>query len=520
MKFRNLLIFLLVFLFSCSAFALTADEYYNRAAKKYVMEDLEGAESDLLKALELNSTHDKAQDLLSAVRKELGRARPAPTPPPPVPMVAPTPPAPPTPRPAPPVVRPRVPTKIQKAQKLLAEGEGLFNRGEYAEAEKYFLEVLELLPGHKKTTKYLNETREKIRPVRILAPQPAIEMPRMEESIDQLVILLLAVFIIAFLIALRGGYFIIKGMIAAKRSQVCPDCRTVNPPEAEFCQKCGVRLKVWTGVTGAQKKWFAKFGWKRNPFTLDVIPSVFTGYSGQVKSIMEKINTRSGHILVYGDKGVGKTTLLRWLADNLKRENHAIYVARPPLNFDDLIRLVVAELKGERLARRKKFSLYELEDMIKKAKKPVVILLDEAHEFTAEIEQQMRSLGDVQGINYVLAGLPEARDRIKKDSPPFFDRMVLETYIDHLSQEETREMIRKRIEDVGGKDIKPFTDEAISNVFKMSKGRPRMILKVCDWVMTDAIRNNLEVVGAAVGKDFPGLKSEEKPPEKEGSGQS
>ncbi|MEE8638577.1 MAG: hypothetical protein V3T21_06010 [Candidatus Margulisiibacteriota bacterium] len=259
MKFRNLLIFLLVFLFSCSAFALTADEYYNRAAKKYVMEDLEGAEKDLLKTLELNPTHDKAQDLLSAVRKELGRARPVPTLPLPAPIVAPTPPAPPTPRPAPPVVRPRVPTKIRKAQRLLAEGERLFNRGEYAEAEQYFLEVLELLPGHKKTVRYLDEIREKIpakAPPKILAPQPAIEMPRMEESINQLALLLLAVFIIAFLIALRGAYFIIKGIIAEKRKQVCPDCKLKNPEDAEFCQKCGIRLKVWSGVTASQKKWF------------------------------------------------------------------------------------------------------------------------------------------------------------------------------------------------------------------------------------------------------------------------
>ncbi len=235
---------------------------------------------------------------------------------------------------------------------------------------------------------------------------------------------------------------------------------------------------------------------------------------------MEKLSTRSGHILVYGEKGVGKTTLLRWLTDNLKKENHAIYVTRPPLNFDDMIRLVVGELKGNLFLRRKKYSLYEIEDLIKKAKKPVVILLDEAHEFTAEIEQQMRSLGDIQGLNYVLAGLPETREKIKKDSPPFFDRMVLETYIDRLSLEETRDMIKKRIEDAGGKELKPFTDAAIGNIYKMSKGRPRMILKVCDWVMTDAIRNNLDVVGAETGKDFPGLKSEEKPPEKESGGQS
>ena len=143
------------------------------------------------------------------------------------------------------------------------------------------------------------------------------------------------------------------------------------------------------------------------------------------------------------------------------------------------------------------------EELVKKAKKPVVILLDEAHEFTAEIEQHMRSLGDIQGVNYILGGLPETREKIKKDSPPFFDRIVLEVYIDHLSMADTKEMIRKRIEDAGGQGIKPFTDTSIENVYKMSKGRPRMILKVCDWVTTDAIRNNLDVIGGEAGQDFP-----------------
>jgi len=206
------------------------------------------------------------------------------------------------------------------------------------------------------------------------------------------------------------------------------------------------------------------------------------------------------------------------LTNNLKRDNHAIYIARPPLVFDDMIRLIVADLRPGFLNRHKKYSLYEIEGLIKKSKKPVVLMLDEAHEFTAEIEQQMRSLGDIQGVNYVLGGLPETRDKIKKDSPPFFDRIVLESYIDHLNREETKDLIKKRIEDAGGKGIAPFTEDAIDNVFKMSKGRPRMILKVCDWVVTDAIRNKQDKIGGQVGQDFPkgaaeAEKGQEKKPE-------
>ncbi len=481
------------------------DDLYNRAAQKYITGDLEGAESDLIRVLELNPAHEKAKELLGEIRKELGKAVPVT----PTTVVVTTTIAapPPVPAPRPPMPRPTVPDKFQKARELLSEGEKLFEQGEYAEAEKYFLQVLEILPGHKTASDRLKEIREKIK--KEAAPPPPVFVPQapppptvsFSKTIRELLILGVAFLLVVVYILVRLGYSVYKRTMAERRMQVCPDCRVKNPEQAEFCQQCGTRLKAWSVISGTKKKWFSKFGWKHNPFTLDVIPSLFTGYSAQVESILDKLSTRSGHILVYGDKGVGKTTLLRWLAENLKKDNHAVYVARPPIKFEDLVNQVVVELKGR--GQKGKYSLYEVEELVKKAKKPVVMLIDEAHEITAEIEQQMRSLGDIHGVNLILAGLPETKEKIKRDSPPLYDRMVLETYIEHLSLEETRDMIRKRIEDAGGQDVKPFTNEAIENIFKMSKGRPRMILKVCDWVIADAIKNNLEVIGAEVGKDFP-----------------
>ncbi|MBN2057846.1 MAG: AAA family ATPase [Candidatus Saganbacteria bacterium] len=476
MDWKKLLLSLLLVCITASlAAGITSDELYSRAAQKYLSGDLAGAEADLERVLSIDSAHDKAKQLLGVVRREMGVSE-TPTTTLPTTSRAPKP---------QPVVRTtpvRRPAAIRVTTTTIAASRGA--------------------------------------PAIVLPQAKSPDFADMETTINQIMLLILTVIVFTLIIAARGTYFIIRDTIASRRRQTCPDCKTKNPETAEFCQVCGTRLKVWSGITGNQKKWFDKFGWKHNPFTLDVLPNLFTGYSAQVGSIMEKINTRSGHILVYGDKGVGKTTLLRWLTDNLKPNNHAVYIARPPLNFDDMLRFVVGELKGGRFSKTKKISLYDIEELVKKAKKPLVILLDEAHEFTAEIEQQMRSLGDIQGVNYVLGGLPETREKIKKDSPPFFDRIVLEVYIDHLSQADTKEMIRKRIEDAGGKGIKPFTDEAIENIYRMSKGRPRMILKVCDWVTTDAIRNNLDVIGGQAGQDFPAAKSVEEASAKEKEGQS
>ncbi|MFC1637541.1 AAA family ATPase [Candidatus Margulisiibacteriota bacterium] len=513
----KVLALVLLIIFAIPVLGLTANEYYARAAKKYVMEDLEGAEADLLSTLEIDATHEKAKELLSVVRKELGRA-PAPPPAPPTTLAPPTtvPPRTPTTRPRPvppppPRPQPTLPSKVQKASALLSTGERYFKEGDYETARGYFLEVLELLPGHQKATEYIKEIREKTKgPV-----QPPRFMPQVTPAaagatrgvVKELVILGGAFLLVILYVFIRLGLMVVRRRLAEVRMQVCPDCKTRNPEEGEFCQKCGTRLKAWTVISGTKKKWFAKYGWKQNPFTLDVIPSLFTGYSSQVDAILDKISTRSGHILVYGDKGVGKTTLLRWLTNNLKKDNHAIYVARPPVKFDDLLNFIVSELKIK--GQKGKYSLYDLEGLIKKTKKPLVILIDEAHEVSVEIEQQMRSLGDIEGVNIVFGGLPETRDKMKKESPPLFDRIVLETYIDHLTLEETTDLIRKRIENAGGHDVKPFTNEAIENIFKMSKGRPRMILKVCDWVIADAIKNNLDVIGADMGKNFPTHELEE-----------
>ena len=516
---RKLFLLVMILLLCIPALAITADDYYNRAAKKYVMEDLEGSEADLLKALQLEPGHEKANELLSVVKKELGKVVvPTPTTTIPVPKLVPAPrvpaPAPSVPAPAPPP-KPRAPTKAERASELFAQGERLFARGEYEEAERNFRQVLELLPGHQRSTDYLKKIREETREV----PEPPVFVPQVTapapegpaKIINELLLLGGAFLLVLLYILIRLGYSIFKRKSAESRMQVCPDCKTRNPEDAEFCQRCGTRLRAWTVISGTKRKWFSKFRWKGNPFTLDVIPSLFTGYSAQVEAIMDKLSTRSGHILVYGEKGVGKTTLLRWLSENLKKDNHAIYIARPPINFSDMLRCIADELKVK--GHKRTCSLYELEELIKNAKKPVIILLDEAHEVTAEVEQQMRSLGDIEGVNHVLAGLPECREKLKKDSPPFFDRVVLETYIDHLSVEETRDLIRKRIEAVGGEGVKPFTAEAIENIFKMSKGRPRMILKVCDWVIAEAIKNDLDVIGVEVGKDFPAGETEAPPAE-------
>jgi len=184
MKIRNpkseirIFILILFLIFSFSALAQTADEYYNRAAKKYIMEDLEGAKLDLERALELNPRHDKAQELLNLVIKEMRSVGVTPAP-----VAVPTlPPLTTTTLPLGREIRPVIPevelekfrAKIREAHQIFLWGEEYFNEAKYLEAQEKFRQVLELLPGHVGASKYLEEIEFRLKG---LPPEPLMKEP-------------------------------------------------------------------------------------------------------------------------------------------------------------------------------------------------------------------------------------------------------------------------------------------------------------------------------------------------------
>ncbi|HTY13342.1 MAG TPA: AAA family ATPase, partial [Candidatus Omnitrophota bacterium] len=321
------------------------------------------------------------------------------------------------------------------------------------------------------------------------------------EIVQQIFIWMSVVSVLAIILLLRILWTNIASFFESKKQQVCSECHWINPAGAEFCSKCGARLKPWSSVSASQKKWYGKFGWRRNPFTLDIMPNLFTGYQSQVETVLEKIYQKSGHIMITGNKGAGKTTLLKWLADKLKDDFHTIYIPRPTDDFDDLLEYMATSLKVKK-TRDKKFSIYDIEAIASSSNKNILLLLDEAHEFTAEFERPLRSLGDLNGVSFVLAGLPETVEKIKNLSAPFYDRIVEKVVLEHLTAEETRDLIKKRIENVGGEETKPFTHEALLKIHDLGQGVPRKILKVCDWIVTDAIRHDLDSIGETAGAGY------------------
>lgn len=278
----------------------------------------------------------------------------------------------------------------------------------------------------------------------------------------------------------------------------CPSCGEKLSSSTEMCRNCGnnTSRKIWDSISSEQRHWYRRKNWKGNPFSLNISQGLFTGYSKEVKTILEKINTRSGHILITGPLGVGKTSMLRWLTTQLpKKEFMPIYISRPPLDFNELVRHIYESMGDNTDQARKEANLYNLNKLRQKIKKNIIILLDEAHEFTVEVERPLRTLGDIEGVNLVMAGLPETISKLKTEIQPLYERLVLSVELSHMGFDESREMIKIRIESVGGKGTHPFTAAAINKVYEIAKGNPRVTIKICDAAVAQAIAQGEEIIG-------------------------
>ena len=440
MKIRTAICMGLILFFAFQSISLgqakTAQEYYDQATDLYLIGDMDGALKDLDLALKTDPSFTAAKNLTKTIMKEKGQT---PTPPPPVVPARPA-------RPTPPlekatnIIKPSAPSGEQF--KAIEELNTPITWGVIGSCSGLMIAfvVLFITLKRRKAGKALNQ-----------------------DSID-----------------------------------VCYICGTKLDIGVEYCPNCGtdIGLKMVRTISEEHKKWLDKMGWKGNPFTLDIHPELFVGHRKDGKEILGKIQSKSGHILITGAIGTGKTTFLRWLTIHLAKESMAIFIPRPPQDFKHLIKYIVEKLYPNTTYNDDKFDIYNFNQLRQKINKDVILLLDEAHEYSVDIERPLRTLGDLDHIILIAAGLPETVEKLKKEFQPLYDRMVLKIEFKNLSFEETQDLIRARIKSVNGTELRPFNISAVEKIFELSKGNPRSTIKICDKAVAKAINQDLNHISS------------------------
>jgi len=206
------------------------------------------------------------------------------------------------------------------------------------------------------------------------------------------------------------------------------------------------------------------------------------------------LNQGEGFILVTGDIGTGKTTLVRHLFETLDRNDYtAAMIVSTQLSSDDLLRSVVASFgldaragdKGELLARLEQFLRSQFE-MGRRA----VLVVDEAQNLSNAALEELRMLsnfqeGDKALIQSFLVGQPEFRDRVfnAPDLEQLRQRIIATHHLDPMEEEEVATYIEHRLLMVGWDNDPTFTAEAVERIFDFSDGVPRKLNTICSRIL-------------------------------------
>ena len=238
------------------------------------------------------------------------------------------------------------------------------------------------------------------------------------------------------------------------------------------------------------------YGLSSKPFQLNPDPNFFYGSKQhrRAKAYLEYgVSRNEGFIVITGEIGAGKTTVLRSLIDGLHGTNViAGHLVTTQLGAEDTLRMVGAAFgfrvkdvpKSELLITLEAFLISQTS----KGKR-CLLIVDEAQNLSPRAVEELRMLSNFQFGNQALLqsfliGQPEFREILQRpEMEQFRQRVAATCHIGPLDAEETRHYVEHRLKCAGATDKPTFEDGVFEGVFKASGGIPRRINSVCDRLL-------------------------------------
>lgn len=252
------------------------------------------------------------------------------------------------------------------------------------------------------------------------------------------------------------------------------------------------------------KNWLVRQGLERNPFTLDINPTLMVGYRPQISKLMKNIEQKHKLILLTGPTGSGKTSTISFL---VSENRDFILLSKPPRDSENLINIAdyfIADMPFFlRFLKKKPGKIEDLPEFLNKTiKKHKVLFVDEAHEASIEVLEWFRILSDqVKNLTIVFSALPVFDDMLIKNLETLRKRVVEKIELSALTKEETEQLIRKRIESAGGTDIKPFSHNVVEHIYSRTGGFPRDIIMLCNILLDKGAEKNVDIITFDLAKE-------------------
>ncbi len=238
------------------------------------------------------------------------------------------------------------------------------------------------------------------------------------------------------------------------------------------------------------------YGLTAKPFQLQPDPSFFFGSKGHKRAMAYLeygLSQGEGFIIITGEIGAGKTTLMRTLFKKLESEEIiSAQIVNTYLDADEVLRMVAAAF-GLNIENRTKASLLlELEKFLRQCDqqgKRALLVVDEAQNLSADTLEQLRMLSNYQTddkplLQTFLLGQPEFRRILLGNNMQQLRQRVIATYhLGPMDALETRAYIEHRLNTVGWRGDPAIQDDAFPIIHEQSGGIPRKINTFCDRML-------------------------------------
>lgn len=250
------------------------------------------------------------------------------------------------------------------------------------------------------------------------------------------------------------------------------------------------------------------------PFQLTPDPRFYFDSSTHKKAmayLTYGMSQGEGFIIITGDIGAGKTTLVGHLFDELDRDKFvAAKVVTTQLGADDILRMVASGFGIDTENADKATLLQRIERFLRaqhEQGKRALLIVDEVQSLHTSALEELRMLSNFQIgeralLQSFLLGQPEFRDKWATDPhlEQLRQRVIAIHHLSAMTEEETRGYILHRLQLVGWKNDPTFTEKAFHKIFEFTGGVPRKVNTLCSRILLyGAIEELHEINDTVVG---------------------
>src|SRR5450631_4074794 len=254
------------------------------------------------------------------------------------------------------------------------------------------------------------------------------------------------------------------------------------------------------------------FGLAEKPFAITPDPRYLylsERHAEALAHLLYGINESGGFIQLTGEVGTGKTTVVRTLLSRVPHHADVAVILNPRVTPVEFL-LTICEELGLNIADADRDSVKQMVDALNRRLlaahaegRRIIVIVDEAQNLSAEVLEQVRLLTNLETptqklLQIILIGQPELRELLDRtDLRQLAQRITGRYHLEPLSREETLGYVRHRLR-VAGVAEEIFTPSALTEVYRLAAGIPRVINVTCDRALLGGYTQETRRVTAAL----------------------